>query len=450
MLSLPSEFLESLALVPGFDRDAFVASHQQDQQKLTSIRLNPFKPVDLDFELGSPIPWLKNGYYLAERPSFTLDPLFHAGAYYVQEAGSMFLDFALRSALDLQKPLKILDVCAAPGGKSTLLNSLLKPEDLLVSNEIIKSRSLILSDQMGKWGSANSIVINNDPPKLKEITSLFDVIVVDAPCSGSGLFRKQPEAIAEWSLEAVAACSTRQKNILESLVPEMKAGAYLFYSTCSFSRQENEEIVTWLIENYDLNYVTVPINSSWGIVDTGLGYRFYPNKTNSEGFFCALLQKQDTDAEENRPKLGKNNLLTLNKEELKICESILGKFSNDLIKKNDFIYYMPQQVRDFVSQFEKQVYFRKAGVCVGEIKGRDLVPDHELALANLDSLNIHHETLDKSEALQYLRKEAMPSKKGVPGFSLMTYKGLGIGWAKLLPNRINNYLPNQARVLMKD
>jgi 16S rRNA C967 or C1407 C5-methylase (RsmB/RsmF family)/NOL1/NOP2/fmu family ribosome biogenesis protein len=447
MPSLPPQFLSSLKQEPGFDHDNFVSAHQ-DQSRVTSIRLNPFKSALLDFPIGSAVPWCEGAYYLEERPSFTLDPLFNSGAYYVQEAGSMFLHHALKTHHDFSQTTHVLDVCAAPGGKSTLLNSILSQESILVSNELVKNRSIILAEQMGKWGSANSIVVNTDPSKLSAAVSLFDIVVVDAPCSGSGLFRKQPEAINEWSPEAVVACSLRQKDILSTIVPELKEGALLFYSTCSYSFAENEAIVDWLKTEFSLNYLEIPIQEAWGIVDSGSGYRFYPDKTKSEGFFCALLMKMEGGQTATRRI--KDQLIPANKEELAALNSFIEVDPGTLIKKNGFLFHMPEAVKKIVNQFDKQLYFKKAGICLGELKGKDVVPEHEFALSCVVANTVHRIELNKPQALQYLRKENMATMESKSGFTLMTYKGLGLGWAKLLPNRINNYLPNQARILMQD
>jgi 16S rRNA C967 or C1407 C5-methylase (RsmB/RsmF family) len=251
--SLPGKFLESLQGIEGFDKDAFVKVHESDVQ-VTSIRVNPWKAANSSivngelsigesfnlsasndgenqnetsihhsrFIIHEKVPWSQFGFYLKERPSFTFDPFFHAGRYYVQEASSMFLEQAFKQLIDLSKPIKVLDLCAAPGGKSTHIQSLISTESLLVSNEIIRSRNNILVDNVIKWGSTNVIVSNNDPSSFQKLEGYFDVMVVDAPCSGSGLFRKDEEAIDEWSLNNVQLCSQRQQRILADALPTLK------------------------------------------------------------------------------------------------------------------------------------------------------------------------------------------------------------------------------------
>ncbi|MBL7917944.1 MAG: RsmB/NOP family class I SAM-dependent RNA methyltransferase, partial [Bacteroidia bacterium] len=234
MSSIPEEFLNSLNNTPGFSRTKFVESHKEGKVPV-SIRINPLKNAHVPFSVSGKVKWANEAYYLTERPVFTADPLFHAGCYYVQEASSMFIEFILKQTIDFGKEIKALDLCGAPGGKSTLINSLLTDESLLVANETVKGRSDILVQNLVKWGRHNFVVTNSEPKAFSEIPNYFDLIVVDAPCSGSGLFRKTPEAIKEWSLEHVESCSLRQQKILSDVLPSLKSGGVLVYSTCSFS-----------------------------------------------------------------------------------------------------------------------------------------------------------------------------------------------------------------------
>ena len=456
MQSLPSQLLSNLNLLTHFNEEAFVEAHHPEN-KITSIRLNPFKPVELDIEINDNVKWCEQSYYLTNRPSFTLDPLFNAGCYYVQEAGSLFLEHILKSVLNFSADLKVLDLCAAPGGKSTLINSLLTKTSLLVANEFIKSRADVLAQNLSKWGGANTIVTNNDPAKFTQLQNYFDAIVVDAPCSGSGLFRKQPDAINEWNVDNVAKCSIRQKNILTEIISSLKQNGFLIYSTCSYSVEENEEIVNWLIKEHHLSYVKIPINNNWGIVETEAGYRFYPHLTKSEGFFCAVLQKQGY--ENLTQRYTKNKSSDVSKNESIILEKFIEKGENQFIKKNNQFHFLNTEVLNFLTVFEKQFYFKKAGICVGEIKGQDLIPNQELAWCNYIKSSVNTLEVDKKTALQYLRKESFDSthpsepseREGVKlGLHLITYKNYGLGWAKLLPNRINNYLPNELRILKKE
>jgi 16S rRNA C967 or C1407 C5-methylase (RsmB/RsmF family)/NOL1/NOP2/fmu family ribosome biogenesis protein len=443
MPQLPPSFLKSLQNLPGFNEKTFVEVHNKET-RVTSIQLNPFKRVELDFELSAPVSWSSRGFYIDERPSFTHDPLFHAGCYYVQEAGSMFIELALKQTLNFEGSLKILDACAAPGGKSTLANSLLNENSLLVANEIIKSRADILVQNLGKWGTANSIITNNEPGRFANLTSFFDAIILDAPCSGSGLFRKQPEAINEWSADHVRACSIRQQGILRAVLPSLKENGILVYSTCSYSAEENEDVVLKLIKEGEMEYVPLEINADWGIIESDLGYRFYPNHVKSEGFFCAVLRKKNG---KESSYFSKKKLAEVSKNERAILNTVAVTEDMVILKKNDQFHLMNKTVGNFLNIFEKQFYFKKAGVTVGEIKGTDIVPNQELAWFSGVNEKTSRLDLTKESALKFLKKENFETEINVKGLVLVCYKGQGLGWAKILPNRINNYLPNELRIL---
>ena len=444
MPNLPQQLLNSLSQLEHFNEKAFVEAHSEEN-KITSIRFNPFKKTELDFTLNNKVPWSENGFYINDRPSFTLDPLFHAGCYYVQEPGSMFIEFALKQTVDFNNQLKILDACAAPGGKSTLINSLINDDSLLVSNEFIKSRAGILAENLSKWGTNNTLITNNDTQKFSELNSFFDALIIDAPCSGSGLFRKQPDAIEHWSEDNVNACSVRQKKILGDLIPTLKENGVLVYSTCSYSVEENEEIVEWMQKEFALEYVALPIKKEWGIVETTGGYRFYPHLTKSEGFFCAVLRK--TGEEQDASKLKRRINPEISAIESSILEPFIDKSNKIIIKKNNLFHLLNQETLNFLLSFEKQFYFKKAGVVMGEIKGKDMVPNHELALSNALSKDITKLDLSLEQAIKYLRKENFIPESSLTGLVLVTYKNKGLGWAKILPNRINNYFPNELRIL---
>ena len=249
--------MNSLTDVKGFSKEAFEQIHASGEQ-VTSIRRNPLKPGSL-FSNEEKIPWASNGFYLSERPSFTLDPLFHAGTYYVQEASSMFLEQAMKQSVDLSQQLLVLDLCAAPGGKSTLLQSIISKKSLLVSNEVIHTRVNILKENCIKWGSSNVVVTNNDPKDFSKLKGLFDVVVIDAPCSGSGLFRRDADAIKEWSEDNVQLCSQRQQRIIADTWNCLKEDAVLIYSTCSYSSSEDEDILDWMMEKWKVESIKLKV-----------------------------------------------------------------------------------------------------------------------------------------------------------------------------------------------
>jgi 16S rRNA C967 or C1407 C5-methylase (RsmB/RsmF family) len=229
------------------------------------------------------------------RPSFTRDPLFHAGAYYPQEAGSMAIDFVLKQ-LQLPKDALLLDLCASPGGKSTLLLDHLEHNGLLVSNEIIRNRALILRENLTKWGYSNVLVSNNSPDDIGSLGLLFDLVLIDAPCSGEGMFRKDPQARNEWTPENAENCVIRQQAILEDIWPAVKQNGYILYSTCTFNPKENEVQLHAFMAEYDAVAVQIKPEPGWNLTPdkSGIGWYFYPHITKSEGFYFALLQKKET------------------------------------------------------------------------------------------------------------------------------------------------------------
>src|ERR1700744_1002589 len=264
-MKIPGQIIHQLKENFNVDIPAFEEAHTTTIP--VSIRLNPLKPA-CTFALDKKTPWAANAFYFPERPIFTNDPLFHAGCYYVQEASSMFVEQAFIQTVDTSKKLIVLDACAAPGGKSTLLASLLTEESLLVSNEVISTRVPVLTHNMAKWGSLNSMVTNSDPKDVLRLPEVFDVMVVDAPCCGSGFFRKREDAIEHWSEENVNHCSLRQQRILSDLLPSLKENGILIYSTCSYSMEENENMCDYLCENFSLEPIKLETQAEWGITET--------------------------------------------------------------------------------------------------------------------------------------------------------------------------------------
>lgn len=451
---IPESLLKALEGIRGFERDSFVRVHEAGAQ-VTSIRINPLKqPADLEpgtwLPIENQVPWCPHGYYLTERPSFTLDPLFHAGTYYVQEASSMFLWQALQQLAGQPAHQKVLDLCAAPGGKSSLLASYF-PEGFIVANEVIRSRASILVENLTKWGTHHVVVTNNDPAHFKPLENYFDLIVADAPCSGSGMFRKDPAAIEEWSEENVVLCSQRQQRIIADIYPALKEEGILIYSTCSYSKAENEEMLDWMISEFDLESCSVNIDPNWGIeaVESeqhkAAGYRFYPDKLKGEGFFIAALRKTTGKAVK---YVKKNNVTSATKQEITLVSEWLNNAGDCFFfKQNELILAAPAAQKEHIALLQQHLYLRKAGAATGTLKGKDLVPDHELALSLLMKPGFPSVTVDKDTALQYLRKKEVTIDSAVKGWTLLQYQGVNLGWVKVLPGRVNNYYPVEWRIL---
>jgi len=458
-LTLPTALLQSLQDVAGFDKPAFTAVHDSGEQ-VTSIRFNPAKTAlsGREPQVSPPaphdkVPWSSNGCYLATRPSFTFDPLFHAGVYYVQEASSMFVEQVLEQTADLSRPLRVLDLCAAPGGKSTLLQSLISKESLLVCNEVIKSRAAVLEENMVKWGAANVVVTNNDPAHFARLENYFDIIVIDAPCSGSGLLRRDPEAITEWSENNVALCSQRQQRIIADVWPALRQNGLLIYSTCSYSAEEDEMIMDWVYETFQVEGVRIKTAKEWNIVETFSakqqmpGYRFYPDKVKGEGLFIAAARKKE-GALFAGARPGKNKIEQLGKtEELLVRPWINEDEDIFLFKQKDAIMAFPAGIANELAVLQSALYLKRAGIITGKLAGKDLIPDHALAVSTIVNKNIPYFALNRQEAIQYLRRDEIKINTMYKGWMLVKYEGYNLGWIKALTNRFNNYYPKEWRIM---
>jgi 16S rRNA C967 or C1407 C5-methylase (RsmB/RsmF family)/NOL1/NOP2/fmu family ribosome biogenesis protein len=465
---LPSGFIRSVSKLDHFDTEAFQAVHESGDQ-VVSVHMNPGKPLLKDgrwpedffeppFEISGKVPWAPDAWYLSSRPSFTLDPYFHAGAYYVQEASGMFLAFALKQAVDLSQQLRVLDLCAAPGGKSTLIQSLISAESLLVSNEVIKTRVPVLYQNMTKWGRANGIISSNDPAHFKQLPGFFDLILVDAPCSGSGLFRKDPEAAAAWSPEGVRLCSQRQQRILADVWDSLKEDGFLIYSTCSYSKEENEDILDSVFLRFPCISVPLSPDPDWNIIETvsdqasAFGYRFYPDRVLGEGFFLSVIQKKQvagfgrTSSHSSRTNKTNRNPARFPKSIEKQLSIWMDEGSFNYIPVGESIHALPPELVNDFEILKNILYLKKAGIRVGKAGERDWIPDHEMALANILKDESASLDLSKSDALRFLRGEPFETDIIEKGWRVVSFGGQRLGWVKLLEKRMNNYYPKSWRI----
>ncbi|RYY56989.1 MAG: Fmu (Sun) domain protein [Chitinophagaceae bacterium] len=450
-MNIPQPLIDSLAGVTGFERDAFLRVHHSGEQ-VTSVRLNPLKPVEAfpKFENAASVPWSIYGRYLGKRPSFTFDPLFHAGTYYVQEASSMFLEQAIRQTTDLSRPLRVLDLSAAPGGKSTHLQSLISDASLLVSNEVIRTRANILKDNIIRWGGDNVVVSHNDPADFGRLENFFDIIVVDAPCSGSGLFRREPEAIEEWSEQNVILCAQRQQRILADIFPALKNDGLLVYSTCSYSPAEDESILDWYTRDFDLSTIRLDKTDDWNITETttgsgAFGYRFWPYKTKGEGFFLAAFRKNSGAAEPYAKT--RKKIAGLTEREKTAVGRWMDHSPFELVRHEQTIYAWPLELSSDMNLLLNNLRVIYSGILLGELKHDKLVPDHALALSTKTADDITRVELSYDDAIRFLQRKEFSMPDAAKGWSVMTFSRQPIGWANILPNRINNYYPKELRIL---
>lgn len=445
-MNLPEAFTKQMVELLGDDEFQQLKDALKESPAV-SVRPNPFKSFNADaveaLHTDSRIKWSSVGYYLNERPNFTLTPSFHAGAFYVQEASSMFLEQALRQC---GEPHVVLDLCAAPGGKSTLLRSLLPDDALLVSNEPIKTRAHVLAENITKWGHEGCMVTCNYPQDFKKLGPLFDLIAVDAPCSGEGMFRKDNPALEMWSPANVAECAERQRDIVESIWPTLKEGGYLIYSTCTYNTAENEENVAYFCDTLGAEVVEIPTDESWNITGNLLKgsqfpvYRFMPHKTRGEGFFLALLRK--TSPTSTVKLKSKTKFLKLPKE----FNKALPQQDFLLLEREDTGYAIRQTDAPIISHLLTALFPLHIGIPLYEKKGHKSIPHHALAMSRLltkDSFPIVE--LNESDALNYLRRQAV-NINAPRGYVLMSHNGLPLGFANNLGNRANNMYPQNWKI----
>lgn len=403
-----------------------------------SIRLNPSKPTDVQ---GEPVPWCSQGRYLPERPRFTLDPLLHAGAYYVQEASSMMLGQALRACTTLPRNPIALDLCAAPGGKSTHLAALLPREALLISNEPVPNRQAALAENLWKWGHSNSVVTGAEPAAFLPMGPFCNLVLVDAPCSGEGMFRKDPQARAQWGPNLVKTCATRQQHILDAAWDLLAPGGFLVYSTCTWETCENEDQVHRLVQR-GAEHWTIPIDPQWGVSRSNGGLRCWPHRVRGEGFFLALLHKPGAAV----PQGGAappDALPHPADQWLHDPEAFRP------VERGHTLFAVGARWHSLVSRLARTVRCIAPGSPVAVHKGGTWMPHPALALNGmLDHGQFNLLDLDSSQALGFLRGEPIPATHAA-GTALVRYRNLGLGWVHGAGNRWNNRWPPEWRIRLR-
>ena len=444
----PEEFLDRIRHQTYIDATDLVSALEQPGS--VSIRLNRAKWTNIPAS-SSPVPWCNTGYYLETRPLFTADPLFHSGCYYPQEASGMFTGEVFEQVAGNKKNLRVLDLCGAPGGKSTHLSSLIGDRGLLIANEVIRQRADILAENLTKWGMGNSIVTRNDPSVLGKLTEYFDIILIDAPCSGEGMFRDSV-AIKEWSLSNTALCSNRQKRIMTDVWPALKNGGILIYSTCTFNPAENEENIKWLTENTNSENLKIKMNSFPGIQEISYrgitGYGFYPGKIKGEGFFISVIKKSGNSEEKKQYQKKINYSVTTS--DIKTAEIMIKGSLSDIYRYDDTVYKLSLPVTEYLNLMNR-LKIIKAGTALFKTRKGDVSPLHDLAVScHIKDNAFPVCDLDFRDALLYLRRENIILKNQPEGWILIRYLGVNLGFIKNIGTRINNYFPVEWRIKMKD
>jgi 16S rRNA C967 or C1407 C5-methylase (RsmB/RsmF family)/NOL1/NOP2/fmu family ribosome biogenesis protein len=452
MLQLPEDF--TLQMEADLGKEASDFFNALSSESPTSIRYNPNKQSNSQhyFDGSSSIPWASKGMYIEKRPSFTFDPYFHAGHYYVQEASSMFLEEALKQCVDLTESLRVLDLCAAPGGKSTHLSSLISDDSILISNEVISTRASILVENLTKWGKANVIVCNNDPEHFCDLENCFDVVVIDAPCSGEGMFRKDKESINEWNLNNVNICSARQKRILHTASKLLRTNGVIIYSTCTFNTKEDVDPINDLLEDGGWESIKLNTENFPGIVEREskinneiYGYHFYPHKIKGEGFYISVLKKTETE-ESKWPKVMKNVDFT-DKKTRNVLSEYIETDGFDFIQHNQQTLALPINLKnEMLGILNTSLRIKKFGIDLGQVIREELIPDQALAMSQIPLKKFETLILSKEQAIMYLQKKDFNTSTNLKGWYLMKYENAVLGFAKLIGNRMNNTYPKEWRI----
>ena len=455
--TLPKEFSTYTREIMGEQRWTRFAE-AMDEEPPVSVRLNPMKfrsdSMALPAEEDEPVEWCREGRYLKERPMFTLDPLLHAGAYYVQEAASMYITQVIRDHAPADRPLMVLDLCAAPGGKSTAMRSVLPEGSLLMTNEPMRPRANILMENIQKFGHPDVIVTNNYAIDYQRSRLQFDVILADVPCSGEGMFRKDEGAIREWSVANVKKCAALQREIITDIMPCLRDGGLLVYSTCTYNSQEDEENVDFICSEWQMEKLSER--------------HFIPGETRSEGLYMAALRQTGSDAsqqttismldssatkkDKKQKRRGKASAEQAVKGAKEMSGWIKGNEDFSITTLGQRFVAVRKQWRNVYDTALEKLRVMHAGIELGEPKGKDIIPSECLALSTAFNPEAFATAeLDRDTAIAYLRREPIQLPPDTPrGFVAVGYQGLNLGFVKNLGNRTNNLFPQEWRIRMQN
>ena len=443
VMKLPEAFIEQLrGLIP--DEWEALADAIASSEPSVAVRVNEARGAEVP-DGARRVPWCESGFYLDDRPAFTFDTDWHAGRYYVQDASSMFIAHVIKHFI--HEPVRYLDLCAAPGGKTTAAIQALPPHSLTVANEIMPQRARVLADNVIRWGNPRCVVTSNAPAHLGKFDGFFDVIATDVPCSGEGMMRKDDEAVAQWSSALVEQCAQRQREILADVWPALRPGGLLIYSTCTYNRQENEEIAEFIIRELGATSLEVPIEPSWNIhpaIGSGCHcYRFMPHRVDGEGLFMTVFRKDGDFPRQDiriKEKTSKKVDETTKKWLLRPDEIVVEQ-------QNDLFIAVPQDIRREVAALRGSLNVLHAGVVLATVMGRKTVPHHALAMSLARAEGAFPTCkVDYPTALRYLRGESI-SVDGPRGHVLIVHEGAVLGFANNLGNRANNLYPKPLRIL---
>lgn len=442
-MNLPDSFIQQLQGLVPTEWEALVDAITSTEPSV-AVRVNDARGATVP-NGARQVPWCDHGFYLNDRPVFTFDPDWHAGRYYVQDASSMFISHVIKHFI--QEPVRYLDLCAAPGGKTTAVLQALPEGSLVVANEIVPPRARVLADNIIRWGNPHCVVTSNAPAHFGKLTHFFDVIATDVPCSGEGMMRKDDEAVAQWSPQLVEQCAERQRGILTDAWNALRPGGLLIYSTCTYNRQENEEIADFIVNKLDATSLEVPVEPSWNIhpaIDSDCHcYRFMPHRVDGEGLFMAVFRKDGNAPRQDIRIKGKNT---------KKCDEIGKNWLADpdyfvIEQLGDLYVATPMKWRNEVAALRTSLNVLHAGVELATVMGRKTMPHHALAMSSARADEIFPVCkVDYPTALRYLRGESI-AVDGPRGYVLIAHEDAVLGFANNLGNRANNLYPKPQRIL---
>lgn len=445
-MQLPREFVE---LIDSYGCEEFAGLAEALAGKPSvAMRLNPRKASGRSPSGDARrVPWCENGFLLDERMAFTFDPALHQGAFYVQDASSMFIHHIIKYLTrDSDRPLSVLDACAAPGGKTTAIIDALPWGSLVVANEYDGRRAQILKENLAKWGYPFVLVMQGDTAQFRKFPNIFDIVAADVPCSGEGMMRKDETAVEQWTRGLVEQCAARQREIVGNLWGALKPGGYFIYSTCTFNRDENELMIEYMAREFGAEPVMVPVDDSWGIVgaiDSMMpAYRFLPGRIEGEGLFMAVMRKPG-DEEVVRKSTKSDGKKSRKKKQT-------AEMDVDAGVKNWITAPAQWSIEDgkVIATLESPGILKPV-IVVGNVKGRDIIPSQDLAMSMLLNREAFaHAEVSRETAIDYLRCEAVTLPDATPrGIVLLTYSGQPLGFAKNLGNRANNLYPHKWRII---
>jgi len=455
-MSLPPSFINELNKLAELEpRVNGLADALRDTAPSVSIRFNRAKCPSLPASVagviaGNPVPWCPWGLYLGQRPLFTFDPAIHQGLYYVQDASSMFITHVIKSLTqNYGHPVTYLDACAAPGGKTTAAIDSLPEGSLVVANEWDYRRAEILRENIIKWGYPATVVSRGDTRYYSKMRETFDIIAADVPCSGEGMMRKDDEAVSQWSPALIEQCTTRQREIIGNLWPSLKQGGYLIYSTCTFNRDENEQMVDYLVDSLGAEPVAIDGSEKFDGILPGIAtqypcYRFMPHRIDGEGLFMAVVKKNGEIPTARRDKTRESKPAKL---PFRLPDWIPANIEMKLI--GDTLYGISPAWKTTVEKLMATGNVIMPGIEIATVKGRDLIPSQGLAMSTAFKRGTAPEVeVNRDLALDYLRRDTITLPEGtMRGHVLLTHNSHPLGWVKNLGNRANNLYPSPWRIL---